>query len=57
MSWNRERKVKEERLDIRITKGDREMLDYICYQTGKSKSEIVREALKMQYELAKYESK
>lgn len=46
---------KDERLALRITKEDRERLEYVTGRTGKNMSDILREGLKMQYELAKYE--
>lgn len=46
--------AKKERLGIRLSDEDINMLDYLCYQTGKSKSDIVRESLKIYRNLVKY---
>lgn len=45
---------KREQLNIRLTSDDAYMLGIIAFDTGKSKTEIIREALKTQYELHKY---
>ncbi|RGB68998.1 MULTISPECIES: ribbon-helix-helix domain-containing protein [Oscillospiraceae] len=36
---------KQERTEIRLTKEDKEILEYCCKVTGKSKSDIVREGI------------
>ena len=46
---------KDEFFTVRLTKEDRSALEYISSQTGKTRGQIVREGLKMQYELAKYQ--
>lgn len=46
---------KDESFLCRLSKEERDRLEYISHVTGRTKSEIIREGLKMQYELAKYE--
>lgn len=42
-----EKDTKNRRLDIRITNEDYSDLKYMAFETGKTQSDIVREALKM----------
>ena len=42
---------KDERLNIRLTKDEAAMLDYLSYISGASKSEVIRKALEVQYKL------
>ena len=45
---------KKERLEVRLSDKDSDLLNYLCCQTGKNKTDIVRESLKMYSNLVKY---
>ena len=55
----RGRPIKEnvlgEQINIRLGTEEREMLNFMCYKTGKTKTDIVRESLKVMYNLVKYQ--
>lgn len=42
-------------VNLRLTRDEQEMLDFICYKTGKSRTDILKEGLKMEYNLTKYQ--
>ena len=57
MRTNESRKKKENRSEevhFRVTPRERDMLKHLCMETGKSKTEIFREALETHYKMAKY---
>lgn len=51
----RKENPKSERVNIRLNAEEREMLSFIAYKTGKKHTDIIREALKMKYNLTKYQ--
>lgn len=44
---------KNKDIKIRVSEKDLEMIDYICAQTGKTASEILRNGVRIQYNLEK----
>lgn len=46
--------VKKDRLEVRLTGEDVALLDYLRCQTGKNKSDIIRESIKMYGNIVKY---
>lgn len=48
-------KVRGEQINVRLGMEEREMLDFMCYKTGKTQTDIVRESLKTMYNLVKYQ--
>ncbi len=44
---------KDSRCSVRLSNNQSEMLDYIIANTGKSKTDVLIDGLKMQYNLAK----
>lgn len=49
-----EKRTKNRGLYIRVSKEEIEMLKYVSERTGKSASDIMRDGLKMTYNLEKY---
>ena len=47
MSKKEEKETKDRRIDIRITKEDYSDLKYMAFETGKTQSDIIRDALRM----------
>lgn len=45
--------VAEYRVEIRLTKEDKEKLDYVREVTGKSRTDVYRKGLDLAYQLAK----
>ena len=46
--------IKDDRLEVRLSREDLSMLDYLSYETGLSKSDIIRRGLKIQYNMVYY---
>lgn len=51
----RSEKPKGKQTNIRLSDEEQDMLSFMCYKTGKSQTDIIREALKMKYNLVKYQ--
>ena len=50
----RKEKTKSVYIPIRLSKDETEDLDYLAYMSDMSRSEVMRKALKMMYNLEKY---
>lgn len=46
--------TKQKRIDIRLTENEYSMLEFVCDEIGITKTEAVREALRIYYNLKKY---
>lgn len=48
--------TRSERLEIRLTPEELDMLEFICNKKGETKTNIVTAALRTQYNLSKYQA-
>lgn len=45
--------AKHDRVEVRLSREESKMLEFVCTKTGATKSEVLRNGLKMQYDYHK----